>query len=627
MTVRLLLINPKFPESFWSFNWALREILPRKRALNPPLGLATLAALCPPSWQVRIVDENIESIPLAPDADIVGVCGMGVQVPRQLELLAYYRVRGYLTVAGGSYASLCPERYEGHADVIVSGEAENIWPRFCADFVRGAPERLYRETGLVKLEDAPTPRFDLLQLEHYTSATLQFSRGCPYLCEFCDIIVMFGRKPRFKTVAQIERELDALRAAGARNAFFVDDNLIGNRPAARALLAFLARYQRQHGYPLRFGTELTLNVAQDDALLQALREAGFMWVFIGIETPDEAALQETRKTQNTRQDMLASVRRIYAHGVDVLAGFIIGFDGDTPASFERQRQFIMHSGIQAAMIGLLTALPRTPLYARLETEGRLSAANAGTDNTSLGTNVVPKNMSTEVMIAGYRRLYEDLLSDSAIAERIRHKLRYMARPHYRGEYELKEQALIVLRLLLRGLLPGGARRLAHFLRTLPLRAPSRLPFVVTDWITGLAMRDYVERRLAPPRADAQARAQRFVAAAARALARHAQSEQIVFSHPETARPHITLRLDAGLDRQFFRRAARELERLLRHTSSRLTLQVETLGERERAHFARMLEKLARHGDRVSIAIAEHLREVVPVDSSKFHLVLAPRAKA
>jgi radical SAM superfamily enzyme YgiQ (UPF0313 family) len=226
--MRLLLINPRFPESFWSSKWALAEVLPNKRTTNPPLGLATLAALCPPHWEVQIVDENIEPIPLEPQADIVGVCGMGVQFPRQQELLAYYRSRGHYVVAGGSYASLCPEQYISHADTVAAGESEYIWKEFCRDFEHGSPKPLYHETGMVSLTDSPTPRFDLLKLERYSYVSLQFSRGCPFRCEFCDIIVMFGRKPRVKSLEQVGRELDELRRLKIRSAFFVDDNLIGN---------------------------------------------------------------------------------------------------------------------------------------------------------------------------------------------------------------------------------------------------------------------------------------------------------------------------------------------------------------------------------------------------------------
>jgi radical SAM superfamily enzyme YgiQ (UPF0313 family) len=624
--MRLLLINPKYPESFWSFSWAVREILPGKRAVNPPLGLATLAALSPPDWDIRIVDENIESVPLAPDADIVGVCGMGVQFPRQKEFLEFYRSGGYFTVAGGSYASLCPERYAGLADVVVAGEAEYLWKTFCADYVRGSHQALYRETGVVKLEDSPTPRYDLLQLDRYTTATLQFSRGCPYMCEFCDIIVMFGRKPRCKSDEQIGRELDALRAAGAVNAFFVDDNLIGNRPRAKKLLAFLAEYQARHGHPFRFSTEVSINVAQDAELLQGLRDAGFSWVFIGIETTDEASLKETRKTQNTKQDLLASVRHIYSYGIDVLAGFIIGFDNDTLTTFDRQRRFVTDAGIQAAMIGLLTALPRTPLHARLQKEGRLIEDAAHADNTKLATNVLPKNMSYDEMIEGYRKLYAQLLTDRGIAERIRNKMRYMSSPVYRAEYGLREQALIVWRLIVKGVLPGGPRRVFQFLRTLPAR-PGRLPLVIVDWIAGLAMRDYVERRLAPRREGLEARASRFLAATRAAIQHYVRDGRVVLTLTRSATPHVSLNLRSSLDRRFFRRAATHLERLLAETSSTLTLRIESLRERERAHFQRFLGRLARYGDRISIVVDERLRGVLAIDSSIFHVVLGPRQAA
>ena len=493
--MRLLLINPKYPESFWSFKWAITEILPNKKATNPPLGLATLAALCPPDWEITIVDENVEPLPLVPEADMIGVCGMGVQFPRQRELLERYRNLGYYTVAGGSYASLCPEKYERLADTVVAGEAEYIWKEFCADHAAGTPKALYRETRVVSLADSPVPRFDLLKLDRYTTITLQFSRGCPYMCEFCDIIVMFGRKPRCKSPGQVGRELDALRALGVTSVFFVDDNLIGNKPLAKDLLRFIAQYQARHGNPFRFGTEVSLNLAHDAELLALFRDAGFAWVFIGIETADEASLKETRKMQNTGHDILGSVRRIYAHGMDVLAGFIVGFDNDTLTTFDQQHRFIMRSGIQAAMVGMLTALPRTPLYLRLEREGRLMPEADHTNNTGACTNIIPKRMGYAEMVAAYKTLYARLLTDRGIADRIRNKMRYMATPVYRGEYSLPQQIAILWRLAIKGVLPGGIPRIVHFCRTLPVLAPRKLPLVVLDWIAGLAMRDYVERHL------------------------------------------------------------------------------------------------------------------------------------
>ncbi len=493
--MRLLLINPRLPESWWSSRWAI-GILPGKRALNPPLGLATLAALCPADWQVEIIDENVEDIPSAPDVDIVGICGMGVQFPRQRELLGNYRKRGYYVLAGGSYASLCPERYTGLANTVIAGEAEYIFPQFCRDFEQHTPKALYRETGTVALADSPVPRFDLLKLDRYVYASLQFSRGCPFRCEFCDIIVMFGRKPRVKTLEQVGRELDELRRLGARSVFFVDDNLIGNLPVAKKLLQFLKEYQEKHRYWFSLGTEASLNMAQHPDLLALFRSANFSWVFIGIESTDPESLKETLKIQNLHEDILTSVRRIYAYGIEVLAGFIVGFDHDTEACFEQQYQFITEAGIQSAMIGLLTALPKTPLYARLRKEGRLNTSDEVNDMTQLSTNVIPKGMSYEALVEGYIDLYRRLLQDSEIALRIRNKLRHLAAPNYRSVYRAHEALGIVARLVWRGILPGGLRRVGRFVSTLPLRHPSAMATVISEWVVALSMRDFAERRLA-----------------------------------------------------------------------------------------------------------------------------------
>ena len=493
--MRLLLINPKVPDSFWSLKWAVHTILPGKRAVNPPLGLATLAALCPEDWQVEIVDENVEPVPLAPTADIVGIGGMGVQVSRQRELLAYYRGRGHYVVIGGAAASLCPETYDGLADTIVAGEAEYIWPEFCRDFAVGKPKALYHETGTVDLADSPVPRFDLLKLPLYANATLQYSRGCPFTCEFCDIIVMFGRKPRMKSPDQVGRELDALRGLGVRSIFFVDDNMIGNKKRAKDLLRFLVQYQEEHRHGFSFGTEVSLNLAQDDALLDLFKAANFGWVFIGIEFPDAASLKETGKSQNLREDILVSVRRIYSRGIDVLAGFIIGFDNDTPQTFEAQYRFITDAGIQTAMIGQLVALPRTPLHARMEQEGRLREIDDESDNTGLHSNIIPKTMSDGEMSGLYRDIYRRLLTDAGIGIRIRNKMRHLGEPSYRGGYTVGQSMGIVARLLLRGILPGGFGRIYHFLRSLSLRRPSLLPLAISDWIIGLSMRAFASDHL------------------------------------------------------------------------------------------------------------------------------------
>ena len=606
--MRLLLINPRAPESFWSFRWAVDEILPRKRAVNPPLGLATLAALTPSSWDVEIVDENVEAVPHEPRADVIGICGMGVQFPRQRELLEDYRRRGYYVVAGGSYASLCPEEYKTIADSVVAGEAEYIWPQFCADFEAGAPKALYKECGEVSLHDSPAPRYELLKLDKYAMVSLQFSRGCPFQCEFCDIIIMFGRKPRTKTPDQVCRELDVLRERGVRNVFFVDDNFIGNKPLARELLRAIAAYQREHDYKFRFDTEASLNLAQDEELMRLLREANFQWVFIGIESPDAESLKETKKFQNTREDMIASLRRIYENSIDIFAGFIVGFDHDTVETFERQRAFITQTGIQVAMVGMLTALPRTPLYARLAAEGRLVGENTS-DNTRLSTNVMPKQMTMDEMRAGYQELYARLLSDRGIGERIASKLRHLRRPTGETGYSLRDQLRMAARLMLRGVRPGGFGRWWNFTRTALLATPRQLPLVMSDWIAGLSMREYAQKYLLAARAAEVRIIERY---AARLRGVLGDALDVSFEQPQ-----ISLTLRNAFDSSALARAGRQLRRLLRKTRSSISLRIEACDARA---LERLLARLSRYGDRVSLSIAETMQEMVDVDWSRFELV-------
>jgi radical SAM superfamily enzyme YgiQ (UPF0313 family) len=620
-TVRLLLINPVLPESFWSFRWWI-DMLPGKRAINLPLGLATLAGLCPSNWHVSIVDENVHSLPLQPEADLVGVCGMGAQFERQREILRYYRSRGYPTAAGGSFASLCPEEYAEVADFVVAGEAEYIWPAFCQDFEAGAPHPLYRETDQVNLHDSPVPRYDLLDLDAYTTVSMQFSRGCPYRCEFCDIIVMFGRRPRTKTPEQIGRELDLLRTRSVHSIFFVDDNLIGNKKEAKRLLRYLVDYQQRHDYQFSFSTEVSLNLSDDTELLELFRAANFDFVFIGIESPDEASLKETGKTQNLRRDMLSAVYTIYSHGIDVLAGFIVGFDNDTPKTFDRQYRFITDSGIQVAMVGLLTALPHTPLYERLQREGRLLPREPQGDNTKPATNILPKRMEYDDMVRQYETLFRRLFRPTAIAQRIVAKMRHLRQPVPMAQFSRGEQARIVRRLLLRGILPGGPVRLYRFVRTLAVASPAAWPKVITDWIAGLAMRDYVRRHFG---AD-PIRAERLVRKTADWLRQRCKTSlreglpgvTAVFEH---SRSELELILRGHMGRIISDRAVRRLERMLRCSATTLNLRIEELRADQYDQVRTLLRRLEPYGHRVSISVHEGIRHLVPVDSSTFHLVL------
>jgi radical SAM superfamily enzyme YgiQ (UPF0313 family) len=618
--MRLLLINPRVPESFWSFKWAVHDILPGKRALNPPLGIATVAALTPQHWEIEIVDENVEAVPLAPKADLIGITGMGVQEPRQKELIQYYRERGYYVAVGGSNASLCPERYEGLVDTVVAGEGEYIWPEFCRDFEAGHPKPLYRETGTVNLADSPVPRFDLLKLNLYANATIQYSRGCPFTCEFCDIIVMFGRKPRMKSPEQIGRELDVLKGLGITSIFFVDDNMIGNKKEAKKLFAFIADWQAKNGRPFSFGTEVSINLSQDEELMRLMKAANFNWVFIGIESPDPASLKETGKSQNLREDLLTSVRRIYSRGMEVLAGFIIGFDNDSEATFEQQYRFITDSGIQTAMIGRLAALPKTPLYERLEKEGRLRPVADESDNTSVSSNVIHKTMSDETIARLYADVYRRLLTDEGIATRINNKLAYMGQTGYRGGYTLAQTLGLFWRLISKGLLPGGPGRVWQFLRTWPLTKPHLVPTMIADWIAGLSMRKYAADNLWCTFGDDL----HLIENARAKIARYLAQGQVWIGRQYAGLPSLNIRLGDAVSFAALRKARPQLRKLLTHSRTRILIAADTLPLEYLDDLEDLLKRLRKYGDRVFLQISEATREHLTVDLSGFQIVLVPK---
>ena len=499
---RLLLINPKSADTFWSFSWVFDKIWTQKSSNVAPLGLASVAALTPSNWEIAIVDENVEELDLDFEADVVGVAGMSNQFARQCELLHHFRAKGAHVVAGGSHASLMPENYAEIAHTVVAGEAEYQWPQFCRDFEAGAWRALYHEKGDVDMVDVPCPRFDLLKLDRYVLATVQFSRGCPFRCEFCDIIVMFGRKPRTKSLAQIEGELDALRSHGVRNVFFVDDNFIGHKPRAKDLLQGLVNYQARHRYRFFFGSEASMNLAGDAQLMGLFREAGFGWLFLGIETPSEAALKETKKFQNVG-DMLTAVKRIHSYGIHIQAGFILGFDSDDATIFADQFRFIQASGITIPMVGLLHAIPKTPLWDRLEKAGRLllqpNTADNSTDNTGPSTNLEPLQMSYQELVDGYTTLMEQLFADRAIYERICNKLEALHQPITSFFVPVPHLPGLTWRFLVHGVLAGGPRRIYYFLRSL-LRAGwsyPRLETLLDGWINSLSIQDFVRRRFFP----------------------------------------------------------------------------------------------------------------------------------
>jgi radical SAM superfamily enzyme YgiQ (UPF0313 family) len=411
-TLSICLINPRFEPSYWGFEYALPLYPGDKRSTMISGSLSTVAALCG-DHKVYVLDENVEEIDWESlrAYDIVGVTGMNVQSKRTREILLRLQEMKIFTVVGGPFVSVDEKFFEGLCDVRFVGEAETTWPQFLDDFARGKPTQTrYQQTTPTDMTKVPRARFDLLKVDRYATGALQYSRGCPFQCEFCDIIVIFGRKPRVKDPAQLMLELDDMRRARFHSVFIVDDNFIGNKKKAKALLELLIPWMEEHNYPLRLTTEASIDLADDAELLEMMYRANFRSVFIGIETPRVASLQETKKFQNVRGDSLeAKLARIQNAGLDINAGFIVGFDSDDKAIFEDQYQFIQNNGITLAMVGMLQAIPSTPLYERLQREGRL------VDDPNC--NFVPKQMTRDELRDGYWGLVKRLYTPEAYLER------------------------------------------------------------------------------------------------------------------------------------------------------------------------------------------------------------------
>jgi radical SAM superfamily enzyme YgiQ (UPF0313 family) len=414
--LNVLLVYPRGPDSFWSF----RHVLPyvAKRAAFPPLGLLTVAAMLPRDWNLRLVDANVAPLH---DRDIawadwVMLSGMIAQADSAHELARRCAALGRPVIAGG------PLFTTGHAEFpeiphFVLGEAENVIAELVGDMERGAVKPLYRSSALPQLDNTPIPRWDLIELSDYVTMPVQAARGCPFDCEFCDIVAMYGRVPRCKTPAQVLAELDALRRAGWRDmVFIVDDNFIGNKKRARALLAALVEWRRAARAQMGFLTEASLNLADERELVELMVEAGFKKVFVGLETPVAESLEECGKVAN-RRDLAGAVGRLQAAGLEVMGGFIVGFDNDPADVFRRQFEFIQRAGVATAMVGLLTALPQTRLYARLEREGRLLFKTLG-DNTTAVLNFVPR-LDRARLVSGYRELMRSLYAPENYYRRVR----------------------------------------------------------------------------------------------------------------------------------------------------------------------------------------------------------------
>ena len=488
--MKILLVYPEFPDTFWSFKHALKFV--HKKAGAPPLGLLTVAAMLPPSWEKRLVDLN--AMNLVDDdltwADYVFVSAMIVQRESAHAVIQRCKLAGVKVVAGGPLFTMEHEQFP-EVDYFVLNEAEETLAPFLHDLEQGQAQHIYTSTEYPDIHLTPTPLWQLVNLKQYDTVSIQFSRGCPFNCDFCNVTALLGHFPRTKTAAQIITELDRLYTLGWRkNIFFVDDNFIGNKKHIKAevLPALIEWRKGKTGMP--FSTEVSINLADDPVLLRLMVQAGFDTVFVGIETPNEDSLAECSKNQNKGRDLVASVKILQRAGLQVQGGFIVGFDNDSPSIFQQQIDFIQKSGIVTAMVGLLQAPLGTQLYTRMEKEGRLLNGFSG-DNVDGSTNIIPK-MGFEPLRKGYREILNQIYSPKFYYERVLTFLREYQPPKIRIQFE--PQYFLALWRSIYKLGIRGVERAQYwqlFFWTL-FRRPRLFPLAITFAIYGFHFRQVVE---------------------------------------------------------------------------------------------------------------------------------------
>ena len=484
--MNVLLVYPQIPETFWSFKHALRFV--SRKANFPPLGLLTVASMLPQEWQKRLVDMNTTDLSDAAIkwADLVFVSAMVVQQDSTREAIDRCKRLGTRVVAGGPLFRPGYETF-GFDDVdhLIFGEAENILPAFLADLENGCAAHEYSSSERPDIATSPIPMWSLVNNRRYQMMSLQYSRGCPFNCEFCDIVVMNGRVPRTKTREQIIAELDALYQHKWRGGvFFTDDNFIGNkRKLLDDILPAIIEWSKARKRPFSFMTEASINLADDEELMQAMTEAGFDTVFVGIESPNEDSLIECNKMPNKGRDLLASVKTIQNHGMQVQGGFIVGFDGDPPSIFRNQIRFIQNSGIVTAMVGVLMAPPGTALYKRLEKENRLLPGGTG-NNTDGSTNFVPR-MGFEALSSGYRHIVNTIYSPKHYYERIRTFLNeYRPRSVQRAQLSPRNILALLRCMWLVGVKERGRRQYWQLFGWTLINKPRCFPLFTTFAVLG-----------------------------------------------------------------------------------------------------------------------------------------------
>jgi len=488
--MNVLLIYPEFPETFWSYKHALRFL--RKRAALPPLGLLTVGAMLPPDWAKRLVDLNVRKL-TEKDlawADCAFISGMTVQDESARRVIARCKKAGLKVVAGGPLFTIAHDQFE-EVDHFVLNEAEMTLPQFISDLGTGHLRRVYTAHEVTDIGKTPVPLWALAERKRYASMSIQYSRGCPYDCDFCSVGVLFGRRPRTKAADQVIAELDSLYDEGWRGpVFFVDDNFIGNKKHLKTeLLPALIEWQRDKS-GIVFYTEATINLADDEELMRMMVEAGFDTVFVGIETPCEDSLRECHKKHNTGRDMVEDVKHIQRAGLQVQGGFIVGFDSDTPSIFRRQIDFIQKSGIVTAMVGLLQAPSGTRLYDRLKREGRLLGKTSG-DNVDGTTNIVP-TMNLDTLREGYKSILAHIYSPKHYYRRLKTFLREYKAPRIKARLDLAHVLAFMRSVLHLGILGKERVHYWNLLLWTCCRRPELFSLAITLAIYGRHFRKTYE---------------------------------------------------------------------------------------------------------------------------------------
>lgn len=492
--MNILLVYPQFPDTFWSFKHALAFI--HKKASSPPLGLLTVAAMLPSTWDKKLVDMNVTHLEEKDLvwADMVMISAMTVQRESTQMVIERAKKAGKTIIAGGPLFTMEPDAFP-EIDHLILNEAEITLPQFLSDLGRGDPQRIYQTDAFADIRTTPVPLWELINLKKYDSLSLQFTRGCPFNCDFCNVTALLGHRMRLKTTGQLIAELDKIYSLGwRRGIFIVDDNFIGNKRILKQEVLPAMIEWRKGKKGCHFITEASINLSDDDQLIDMMVKAGFTQVFVGIETPDDLSLAECSKSQNRNRDLVSSVRKLQQMGLQVMGGFIVGFDNDDETIFERMIEFIQKSGIVTAMVGLLQAPIGTQLYQRMLREGRIRDNYSG-DNVDGETNIIPK-MELVALKTGYRKILDSIYSAKGFYQRVRTFLRDYNPIHKPVTLQWEEIAAFLLSIVKIGIKSDERRQYWKLFFWTLFHYPRKFPLAITFAIYGYHFRKVNELHVA-----------------------------------------------------------------------------------------------------------------------------------